>query len=150
MSIFRRDDRPPASRVEVRREPPPPPPRQEHQGGTTVGRGLVVQGLLTGSGRVEIEGRVEGEVRVDGVVVVRPGGRVRGTVSAREVRIEGSVRGDVEGLDRAEVGDTGNVQGDIEAPRVVIAEGAFFKGKVKMGGAPKAGRGTGAAVRERS
>ncbi|HEX2252520.1 MAG TPA: polymer-forming cytoskeletal protein [Thermoanaerobaculia bacterium] len=105
-------------------------------GATRIGPGLVLEGNLTGSSRVEIAGTVEGEVRVDGEVLVLSGGLVRGRVAARVVRVEGRVEGDIEASERAEVADSGSAEGDVVAPRVAIAEGAFFKGNVKMGGRP--------------
>jgi cytoskeletal protein CcmA (bactofilin family) len=48
------------------------------------------------------------------------------------VRISGKVMGNVVGQDRVEVMATGTVEGDIVAPRVTVADGAFLKGKVEM------------------
>jgi cytoskeletal protein CcmA (bactofilin family) len=48
------------------------------------------------------------------------------------VRVAGQVVGNVTGAERVEVNAAGSVEGDIAAPRVVIAEGAFFKGKIDM------------------
>jgi cytoskeletal protein CcmA (bactofilin family) len=76
---------------------------------------------------------VEGDVLVDGVVVVGPRGLVRGRVEARAVRVEGRLEGDLVASEKAEVANSGSTDGDIEAPRVVIAEGAYFKGNVRMG-----------------
>ena len=45
--------------------------------------------------------------------------------------------GNIRGIERVEVLASGSLEGDVAAPRVVIAEGAFFKGKVEMtGGKP--------------
>ncbi len=71
---------------------------------------------------------------VDGMVVIGEGGRVRGGVTAGSVLVKGKIEGDVRAGERAEVAPSGTAEGDIEAPRVVIAEGAFFKGNVKMSG----------------
>ena len=61
-----------------------------------------------------------------------PEGVVTGPIEAPVVRIGGRVIGDVAASDRVEVSPSGSLEGDITAPRVVIAEGAFFKGKVAM------------------
>ena len=44
------------------------------------------------------------------------------------------MKGNVAGSEIIEILSKGSVQGDIKSPRVVIADGAFFKGKVEMGG----------------
>ncbi|MEA2690842.1 MAG: hypothetical protein QOJ16_229, partial [Acidobacteriota bacterium] len=67
-------------------------------------------------------------------VVIGAEGVVRGPVSGRVVKVAGRVTGNVRGSDRVEVGPAATLEGDISAPRVVIAEGAFFKGKVEMQG----------------
>jgi cytoskeletal protein CcmA (bactofilin family) len=77
---------------------------------------------------------VEGEIRIDSLVVVGAEGTVQGPVSAPVVRIGGRVAGSVTATDRVEVSPSGSLEGDIAAPRVVIAEGAFFKGRVEMTG----------------
>ena len=73
-------------------------------------------------------------MRLDGRVVVGEKGGVKGEIDGRSVLVAGRVEGPVRGSERVEVGGTGRLEGDISAPRVTIAEGAFFKGKVEMGG----------------
>ena len=59
-----------------------------------------------------------------------PGGAVS------DVGIAGRVVGDVTASDRVEVAPTGSLEGNVAAPRIVISEGAFFKGRVEMKGHP--------------
>jgi cytoskeletal protein CcmA (bactofilin family) len=91
-----------------------------------------VQGLLSGPTELLIEGEVEGEIRVDASVMIGADGVVKGPVSANNVRVGGRVEGNVQAVERVEVAPSGSLEGDIAAPRVVIAEGAFFKGRVEM------------------
>jgi cytoskeletal protein CcmA (bactofilin family) len=65
---------------------------------------------------------------------------VAGRVEARSVLVYGRIEGDLAATEKAEVAASGSTEGDIEAPRVVIAEGAYFKGNVKMGQPSSAGR----------
>ena len=104
--------------------------------------------------RTRAEGELRGEVRVGSAVTVGADGVVEGPITAPVVRVGGRVVGNVVATDRVEVSPSGSLEGDIAAPRVVIAEGAFFKGKVEMRGgvvdkAAAAGRapGGGAAAR---
>jgi len=60
------------------------------------------------------------------------------------VRIGGRVTGNVHGREKVEILPSGRLEGDVAAPRVVLAEGAFFKGKVEMTG----GQGKGATTKE--
>lgn len=128
--MFRRrqESRPPASAE------PGAGPAGERTRATYVAPGTLVRGELSGTTDVLIDGRVEGEVRLDATVVVGREGEVMGPVRGRTVRVGGRVRGRVEAADRVELLSSGSLEGDIAAPRIVIAEGAFFKGQVEMHG----------------
>ena len=150
MPLFRRDDRRPEPSAPVVPgvvRPPAPPRRAEGSGATRIGPSIVVVGRVVGSGVVEIAGRVEGAVEVDGTVVVARGGSVVGDAGGREVRVEGRVEGRGVAGERATLAASGRVEGDVAAPRVVIDEGAFLKGSVRMSGE---GRQSAAAAGERS
>jgi cytoskeletal protein CcmA (bactofilin family) len=99
---------------------------------THIAPGTRVVGQLTGPTELLIEGEVEGEIRVDAAVMIGADGVVKGPVSANVVRVGGRVEGNVQATERVEVAPSGTLEGDITAPRVVIAEGAFFKGRVEM------------------
>src|SRR5262249_6504782 len=99
---------------------------------TQIAPGSRVQGEVTGATELLIEGEVEGTIKVEAKVEVGATGVVKGPITAQVVRVSGKVMGNVRGADRVEIGPSAVLEGDIAAPRVVIAEGAFFKGKVEM------------------
>jgi cytoskeletal protein CcmA (bactofilin family) len=99
---------------------------------THIAAGTRVQGEISGATEVLVDGEVAGEVRVEAAVVVGADGVVEGPISAPVVRVGGRVVGDVQATDRVEVLATGGLEGNISAPRVVISEGAFFKGRIEM------------------
>ncbi|HKI06739.1 MAG TPA: polymer-forming cytoskeletal protein [Thermoanaerobaculia bacterium] len=101
---------------------------------THVAPGTRLSGEVTGATELLIDGEVEGEVRVDATVTVGAEGAVHGPISAPVVRVAGTVVGNVTASERVEVGPSGSVEGDITAPRIVISEGAFFKGQMVMRG----------------
>lgn len=101
---------------------------------THIAPGTRLQGELTGPTELLIEGEVAGEVRVESVVVIGAEGLVQGPITAQTVRVSGKVVGNVQATERVEIAPAGSLEGDIAAPRVVIAEGAFFKGRVEMKG----------------
>ncbi len=133
MPIFRRD--PPAGPF---RSAAGDPSSGDGSGGarratvTVIAPGTKVQGKVTGSTELQIAGELDGEVLVEALVVVGAGGSVTGPIHGQVVRVAGQVAGNVSGSERVEVGAGGSVEGDITAPRVTIAEGAFFKGKIEM------------------
>ena len=104
---------------------------------THIAAGTLIRGEVTGSTELLVEGQISGEVRVEAAVIVGAEGSVEGPVTAPVVRIGGRVTGNVQASDRVEVSPSGSLEGDVSAPRIVIAEGAFFKGSVEMKGEKK-------------
>lgn len=135
MALFGREDRSPSPPAEETPSAASPPPSSGagRARRTHIAAGLRVEGKLSGADQVEIDGTVAGEVVVDGAVVIGEEGRVEGRLEARQVTVHGRLQGNLYAAERAEVSASGRVEGDIEAPRVIIAEGAYFKGNVKMG-----------------
>ena len=137
MSIFRRENDPspaPSTPARPARTAPQKPakPTSAPSGSTHIATGSKVVGEISGAADLVIDGVVEGEIHLESQVVVGPEGRVEGKIRARSVEVGGKVLGNVVGGERVEVLASGSLEGDVLSPRVVIAEGAFFKGKVEM------------------
>ena len=98
-----------------------------------IGTGIQINGDISGDENLVIDGKVEGSIKLDSnEVSVGQGGRVKADVSARIVRIEGRVDGDITGQERVIIAKSGNVRGNIKAPRVLLEDGAVFKGSIDM------------------
>jgi len=94
---------------------------------------LVIRGTVTANEDLRLNGRVEGSIVVPGhVVTIGPDGRVEGDIRAKGAVIEGIVRGDVKATDRVVVSETGALDGEIEAPRLEMRDGARVDGRVVM------------------
>lgn len=105
---------------------------------THIAGGTKVTGQVSGSSDLIVDGELEGQVDIESSVTIGADGRVKGNVTARSVKIGGRVTGNVHGREKVEILPSGKLEGDVAAPRVVLAEGAFFKGKVEMTGSGKA------------
>ena len=142
MSLFGRRDNAsstPASSNDPGRHQDAPLPassaaRSQQRRITHIAPGTRIQGEVSGSTELLVEGEIQGELRVDAPVIVGAEGVVQGPISAQVVRIGGRVFGNVQATDRVEVAPSGTLEGDILSPRITIAEGAFFKGRVEMKG----------------
>jgi cytoskeletal protein CcmA (bactofilin family) len=100
------------------------------------GKSIIFKGDLTGDEDLEIEGRVEGQVKLPNhQLTIGAHGRVTAQVEAKNVVVVGHVSGNVTASERVEVQATGVVDGDIAAPRLLIAEGAVVNGSISMGAA---------------
>ena len=99
---------------------------------TVLGKTLFIDGTMRGASSVRIHGRVSGTVDVQGTVRVEHGATAQAELSATDVEVAGEVVGNIRAVDRVEVFADGRVTGDIKAPRVLIANGAVFKGNVAL------------------
>ena len=130
-------------------QPPPKPTavRPEGQPAPTVtyfGPNLTIDGTVSGSEMVLIEGTVRGKINLQSDLHIGTKARVEATVHARNVTVEGKVTGDISADDRLELVMTATVDGNIKAPRIIVAEGAKFRGSVDMGSAKPTGESAGA------
>ena len=137
MGIFGKTDSKPGE-VAARPSPPAPtpgtaaPPSRPSGAACVIGAKTQFKGELTGSEPVLVEGLVEGTIRITGPLRVGPGGTVKATVSAQSVVVAGEIVGDCHAADRVEIEASGRLTGNIRAPRVVIVEGATFRGNSDM------------------
>ena len=99
-----------------------------------IGAKTTVKGEITGDEDVLVEGVVEGQIRISRDLRVGAGGTVKATVEAQSVVVSGELVGDCGAGSRVEIQATGRVTGNIRAPKIVIAEGAMFKGNSDMSG----------------
>ena len=97
-----------------------------------IGAKTNVKGEVTGDEDIVVEGVIEGQVRISKDLRIGPGGSVRATVEALSVIVSGELVGDCSAVQRVEIQATGRLTGNIRAPRIVIAEGALFKGNSDM------------------
>ncbi len=101
---------------------------------TILGNSIVVDGEITGDEALVVRGSVKGQVKLGERFVVEEGAIVEAVVEATTVVVSGTVSGDVSATERVELQPECNVVGDLRAPRVLIADGATFRGRVDMGG----------------
>ena len=106
---------------------------------TSFGPNLTIDGTVTGSEPVLIEGIVTGKINLTGELRIGTKARIEATVHAKNVTVEGKLTGDISADDRIELVATATVDGNLKAPRIVVAEGARFRGSVDMGSAKPAG-----------
>lgn len=100
-----------------------------------IGKSIAIKGDLTGKEDLVIEGLVEGRVELpEAQLTVGANGTIKAEIHAKSVVVIGKVSGNIHGADRIEIQSTGVVQGDVTAPRLVVAEGAVLNGNIQTGG----------------
>ena len=98
-----------------------------------IGPSITIKGEVTGEEDLLIHGRVEGTINLSGnQVSVGESGQVCADIHAKVVKIDGKVTGDITGIEKVVISKSGNVHGNIVAPRVTLEDGAIFKGSIDM------------------
>ena len=110
-------------------------------GSATIGKSVVIKGQIYSREDLVIDGEIEGSVEaIEHRVVIGPNGKVNAGVKAREIMVQGQIRGDVEAGDKIDIRREAKLVGNIKTQRIVIEDGAYFKGSVDIqrGETPKA------------
>lgn len=128
MALFGKDASPPRAQTPSRPETGVPR-------GSSLGAGIVVEGTISGREDLFLEATVKGKINLESDLRIGANARVEASVHARNVLVEGTLVGDVSADARVELAPSAKVDGNIKAPKIVVAEGAMFRGAVDMGSA---------------
>jgi len=102
------------------------------RGETVIGDGASVEGTVRAERSIRIRGSVQGEIESGQRVVVEESASVKARVVAEQVTVLGEVNGSIECTGRVEIAASGRVTGEVTAGTLVIQEGAFFEGHLRM------------------
>jgi cytoskeletal protein CcmA (bactofilin family) len=105
-------------------------------GNTVIGPSILINGKLTGDEDLTVRGRVEGELSLTKTLIVEPSGVVKANVAVKNAVVSGVVVGNIQATESVELTHEGRMVGDIRSPRVIIVDGASFRGRVDMGELP--------------
>src|SRR6202040_669653 len=98
-----------------------------------LGASLHIKGEISGNEDLHIDGSVEGLVQLDDrKLTVGATAKLTADVVAREVVVYGSVKGNLRARDRIEIKKDGSVIGDLTTARIMIEDGAYFKGSIEI------------------
>jgi cytoskeletal protein CcmA (bactofilin family) len=100
---------------------------------TVVGDRTFINGNLTGDEDLTVHGRVKGTIQIGKSLIVEPTGVVEAEVNVANAVVSGVVVGNITATDSVEILKGGRMVGDIAAPRVIITDGALFRGGIDMG-----------------
>ncbi len=99
---------------------------------TTIGSSIVIDGEISGEEDLVIQGTVKGKIVLKENLIVESSGVVEADIETANVTISGQVTGNIHASQRVELRADGRMVGDLKAPRILIADGASFKGNVDM------------------
>jgi cytoskeletal protein CcmA (bactofilin family) len=159
MSIFRRDQSPPAKQPVQSSDPPKPeaPAREKpapadvvtpeptaaspappsappvnREAAAILDRHTDLTGTLHSKRNVLVEGCCQGEIEAKETIWIEPEASTEGQLRSNDAVISGSVDGQVECQHRLQITNTATVSGEIKTPVLVIEEGATINCRFTM------------------
>ncbi len=97
-----------------------------------VGRQILIRGTLVGEEDLIVEGRIEGAITLTGHLIIAEPGVVEANLDVDSVEVHGEVIGDISAIRSITIQQGARVSGNVRAPRVIIHDGATFRGSVEM------------------
>jgi cytoskeletal protein CcmA (bactofilin family) len=154
---------PPAQPVQPAPAPATAPVAHQHHQGppaptptsipTVFGESMKIVGEVWSDEELYLNGDLDGKLNLRNRLTVGPNSKVNASITAREVVVFGTIKGNVESESRVSLRTGASIVGDIKTAGIVIEDGAYFKGGIDIskGGeskpAPKAlGASQGAAA----
>jgi cytoskeletal protein CcmA (bactofilin family) len=129
---------PPAVAVAAPIPPAPhketPKPSDPHRADVGhIGKSVQIKGELTGSEDLYLDGSIEGTIDLrDHSLIIGPNGKIKAAITARDLVVHGKVEGNVTATGRVELRRSCTLIGDVSTQRIVIEDGAFFKGAIDI------------------
>jgi cytoskeletal protein CcmA (bactofilin family) len=111
---------PSSSPVAAPRDTPKPVPSHADRADVGhIGKSVVIRGELTGNEDLYLDGDIEGTIDLQNhKLVIGPNGKIKAGVTAREVVVE--------------LKKSCTLIGDVSTQRIIIEDGAFFKGAIDI------------------
>jgi cytoskeletal protein CcmA (bactofilin family) len=111
------------------RHPEPELPR----GAASIGKSVTIKGEIVTREDLFVDGEIDGSLEAqEHRITVGPNGKVEAGIKAREIVILGTVHGNVEASDKIDIRKDARLIGDIKTTRIIIEDGAFFKGSIDI------------------
>jgi cytoskeletal protein CcmA (bactofilin family) len=102
-------------------------------GQATIGKAVRIVGQIHSKEDLYVDGDLEGTVEaLEHKLTIGPNGTVHAAVKAREVVALGTIQGNVEAAERIEIRKDARLTGDIKTARIIIEDGAYFKGSIDI------------------
>jgi cytoskeletal protein CcmA (bactofilin family) len=99
---------------------------------TAIGPTIVIKGKLKSDEDLIVRGRIEAEISSSKALFIENSGIIKANVSVKSAKISGVVVGNITAEERIEIAPDGRVVGDLMAPRIIISDGAAFRGRIDM------------------
>jgi cytoskeletal protein CcmA (bactofilin family) len=103
------------------------------RGMAVIGKSVTIKGQIFSQEDLTIDGEMEGSVELkEHRLTVGPNGKIQAGIKAREIVVLGAIHGNVEASDKIDIRKEARLVGDIKTSRIVIEDGAYFKGSIDI------------------
>src|SRR5690349_2153141 len=131
---------PPSNPIEPKKEATPlssmpfkTPEPDSTRGQASIGKAVKINGQIYSKEDLYVDGDVEGTIELqEHRLTIGPNGKVHSAVKAREVVVLGNIQGNVDASDKLEIRKDARLVGDIKTARIIIEDGAYFKGSIDI------------------
>ena len=108
-------------------------PEPDTRGSASIGKAVKINGQIFSKEDLYVDGDVEGTIELaENKLTIGPSGRVQAGIKAREVVVLGAIQGNVEAMDKLDIRKDAKLVGDIKTARIIIEDGAYFKGSIDI------------------
>ncbi len=98
-----------------------------------VGHGTTLTGETEFHAMLRVDGHLVGTVSSEtGTLIIGTNGQVDANIMVAAAMINGAVNGDIVATEKLHLGRTARVLGNIQAPRLIVEEGAILEGSCSM------------------
>lgn len=103
------------------------------RGVAAIGKSVMIKGQLFSREDLYLDGEMEGTVEVpENRLTIGPHGKLQAAIKAREVVVLGAITGNVDATERIDIRKDARLVGDIKTGRIIIEDGAYFKGSIDI------------------
>ncbi len=100
---------------------------------TGVGSSLSINGNVKGNEDLHIDGKVKGTISIDNhTLTIGPSGQIEADIQAKNIIVQGHVKGNIQASEKVFIQETAQVFGDIIAADISVMDGAHFEGNAKI------------------
>jgi cytoskeletal protein CcmA (bactofilin family) len=106
---------------------------QKTQSKTIISKDCHIKGDVSGSDDMSVFGKIEGTITLkNNSVTIEKSSQINADVFAKIVNVNGNIKGNIEAGEKIIITDSGNVTGNMSAPKIILKDGSYFKGNVSM------------------
>jgi cytoskeletal protein CcmA (bactofilin family) len=99
---------------------------------TAIGPTIVIKGKLKSDEDLIVKGRIEAEIQSSKALLVENSGIIKANVRVKSAKLSGVLVGNITAEERVEILSDGRMVGDLTAPKIIINDGAAFRGRIDM------------------